>query len=612
MHLVHKSEDGKSILVLGILFNLGRENEDLEELISAAEKQGKSVVNFSHFLDKSARLCTYEGSLTTPPCTEGVHWVLSYEHPEISLEQVGKYRAQVNETKNNRPIQPVTNSHAKCYLDPKIIHHNQEHNPVRNNSFTTSHSSSDKGQDSNPKTGTHDHHSHNVTQSKMNESLEHPSVQGTESSSTEKHRHNSGHATESKQMKRGHHSGHATEPKPTRNQGHHSGHLAESKPLGNQGYHSNHAAGSNSTEKHEPHSNHGTESKPSENKERPSGHASQSKPKRSEDQHSRHAAGSKHAGIKGCHSGQSVESNSTETHGHHSDLKTGNHSSESHADPTSHGTEAKPTSSRGNHSEHSSGPKSTESNSQHSADENGSKPVERDTNHLDNETESDSAAKHGHHSSNGSEHYSILSGKLNSVDHPEPTPQGTINNAKISGSSGNASCFPGTGQVMLRDGRTTTMADLQIGDEVAIGDNQFSPVYTFSHRDETAVSRHLQINLRSGAQLTLTPGHFVYSNDRVVAASDLSVGDYLKSAEGGLDTVRHISLVTATGLYNPHTISGTIIVDGILCSTYTNAIVSDMAQALLAPLRFLFRIGVFNEATGGRFLASGDSYSMLT
>ncbi len=47
----------------------------------------------------------YPGSLTTPPCTEGVAWLLMTEPLEVSADQLAAY-TQIYEG-NNRPVQPL-------------------------------------------------------------------------------------------------------------------------------------------------------------------------------------------------------------------------------------------------------------------------------------------------------------------------------------------------------------------------------------------------------------------------------------------------------------------------------------------------------------------------
>ena len=48
----------------------------------------------------------------------------------------------------------------------------------------------------------------------------------------------------------------------------------------------------------------------------------------------------------------------------------------------------------------------------------------------------------------------------------------------------------------------------------------------------------------------------------------------------------------ARGLYNPHTLHGDVVVDGVLTSTYTGVVHPALAHALLAPLRQLYSAGL--------------------
>jgi carbonic anhydrase len=47
----------------------------------------------------------YIGSLTTPPCTENVQWLVLQKHGEMSKEQINAIASRLN--KNNRPTQPL-------------------------------------------------------------------------------------------------------------------------------------------------------------------------------------------------------------------------------------------------------------------------------------------------------------------------------------------------------------------------------------------------------------------------------------------------------------------------------------------------------------------------
>jgi carbonic anhydrase len=48
---------------------------------------------------------TYSGSLTTPPCSEGVRWHVMQQPLTLSAEQVAALTAIYDDT--NRPVQPL-------------------------------------------------------------------------------------------------------------------------------------------------------------------------------------------------------------------------------------------------------------------------------------------------------------------------------------------------------------------------------------------------------------------------------------------------------------------------------------------------------------------------
>jgi len=80
MHLVHKAADG-STLVVGVFLRAGAANATLAPMFSKLPKQsGAHVkvtpVNLSALIPPHEESARYTGSLTTPPYTEGVRWVV--------------------------------------------------------------------------------------------------------------------------------------------------------------------------------------------------------------------------------------------------------------------------------------------------------------------------------------------------------------------------------------------------------------------------------------------------------------------------------------------------------------------------------------------------------
>ncbi len=57
--------------------------------------------------------------------------------------------------------------------------------------------------------------------------------------------------------------------------------------------------------------------------------------------------------------------------------------------------------------------------------------------------------------------------------------------------------------------------------------------------------------------------------------------------------VQAVGSVVADGLYNPQTAHGNIVVDGVLCSTFTSAIHPLLAKTLLLPLVLASKLGLY-------------------
>lgn len=151
-------------------------------------------------------------------------------------------------------------------------------------------------------------------------------------------------------------------------------------------------------------------------------------------------------------------------------------------------------------------------------------------------------------------------------------------------------CFPADATVELASGATVRMADLATGDAVRVSATAFSPVFMWTHKMATGTFDFLRLTTSTGSALTVTPGHYLWVNGELKAAKAVVVGDALESVATAADvTVTAVTRVSATGLYNPQTLDGNIVVDGFRASTYTMAIQPTVASALLAPLRVLFR-----------------------
>ena len=109
MHLVH-AEAGGALAVVGVLLDEGGVNEALapvwrglpEEPGPAAVVEG--TVDAAGLLPEQRTTWRYAGSLTTPPCTEGVSWLVMTEPATVSGEQIEAFSAIFSG--NYRPVQP--------------------------------------------------------------------------------------------------------------------------------------------------------------------------------------------------------------------------------------------------------------------------------------------------------------------------------------------------------------------------------------------------------------------------------------------------------------------------------------------------------------------------
>lgn len=108
MHLVHKSASG-GLAVLGVLIDQGAYNAKFEPVWKnlpaepGPAQRINAVINVADLLPNDPRTYRYDGSLTTPPGTEGVRWCLMTELVTLSPEQIADFRKIIHG--NNRPVQ---------------------------------------------------------------------------------------------------------------------------------------------------------------------------------------------------------------------------------------------------------------------------------------------------------------------------------------------------------------------------------------------------------------------------------------------------------------------------------------------------------------------------
>jgi carbonic anhydrase len=111
MHLVHQSSDGR-LAVVGVLIREGAYNKafdaiwsKLPELKAQGTAHDSVMVSIEDLLPDNRTHYRYDGSLTTPPCTEGVKWFVLETPVELSAAQIAAFRAVLSG--NSRPVQPL-------------------------------------------------------------------------------------------------------------------------------------------------------------------------------------------------------------------------------------------------------------------------------------------------------------------------------------------------------------------------------------------------------------------------------------------------------------------------------------------------------------------------
>lgn len=108
-HFVHKAADG-TLAVLGVFIEEGAENAALAAMIDHLPEQKSEPKAFAEtpfdpnaLLPENRSIYRYAGSLTTPPCSEGVKWHVFSTPVTASKEQIAKLSAVLG--MNARPVQ---------------------------------------------------------------------------------------------------------------------------------------------------------------------------------------------------------------------------------------------------------------------------------------------------------------------------------------------------------------------------------------------------------------------------------------------------------------------------------------------------------------------------
>ncbi|HMV21720.1 MAG TPA: carbonic anhydrase family protein [Rhodocyclaceae bacterium] len=110
-HLVHRADDGK-LAVVAILMEKGSEHPFVQTLWNNLplernlEMSVAQSIDLNGLLPENRNYFTYMGSLTTPPCSEGVLWLVLKQPIQVSADQVAIFSRLYRN--NARPIQSAS------------------------------------------------------------------------------------------------------------------------------------------------------------------------------------------------------------------------------------------------------------------------------------------------------------------------------------------------------------------------------------------------------------------------------------------------------------------------------------------------------------------------
>jgi carbonic anhydrase len=108
-HLVHKSPEGR-LAVVAVLLDRGGQAQPLIQTVwnnlpleKGTEVSVRGDIDMNHLLPADRRYFTYMGSLTTPPCSEGVLWLVLQQPVTVAQDQIGVFSKLY--PMNARPVQ---------------------------------------------------------------------------------------------------------------------------------------------------------------------------------------------------------------------------------------------------------------------------------------------------------------------------------------------------------------------------------------------------------------------------------------------------------------------------------------------------------------------------
>merc|ERR1719187_1066744 len=173
-------------------------------------------------------------------------------------------------------------------------------------------------------------------------------------------------------------------------------------------------------------------------------------------------------------------------------------------------------------------------------------------------------------------------------------------------------CFPGSSQVRLTTGDSRLMADLKTGDSIiTIMDGKLTStkVLGFMYK-KYGSGAYLTIHTEDGNKVSLSGTHVMFVNNyEDVMAENVNIGDLVIIKDGNNVTKSRVVNIEAgekEGAYVPLTEHGTLLVDGVLCSSFAN-VPHGIAQLMAAPMRW-FPTVFLSEEEGERLFVTAAKH----
>lgn len=131
-------------------------------------------------------------------------------------------------------------------------------------------------------------------------------------------------------------------------------------------------------------------------------------------------------------------------------------------------------------------------------------------------------------------------------------------------------CFSASAEVEVAGVGAVRMDSLKIGDSILTSNKSFSKVYSFGHyspEEEQDVIEIFATNMKKA--LEISGNHMLYVNGSLAPALSVKIGDILVSSSGSDAVVKSVRTLTGVkGIYAPHTVDGTLVVNGVVASNY--------------------------------------------